>query len=629
MTRRKVKFDSIKDMTTLRVPSFWLEIGGVALLYLILTLIATYPAITRFGSHFIGDGDTLVNAWNLWWVQTSISNGTSPFHTSMLYYPDGVSLAYHTLNLFNGGLAFLFQAIFRMSLPAVFNTISLLTFIATGVGMFILVRSITGSSLAGVISGLIFTFSPYRMGRVFFGNLDLYSTQFIPWLVLCLIKMRRTPRWRYVIGAAITLSLTGWCSLELGFGTGILMLLLFMFEIISGMAKEASKYKIFQDGHFSLGEMSVFLKWPEQLTPKLKYWLGVVLLTGIFMSPFIVPMIRNYQSFQDQTDQFGASISNSADLAGFFLPDSATSPLIKRVGPEFFAQRIESIYAKFYGNSCEKTVFLGYSVIGMVLVSLYVNRSGNIRRWAFMAGTFFILCLGPVLHVAGRPILSPMPYEFFLHVPLLKFGRSPSRLAIFLMLALAMIVGYGCAALVRQRRRFRWALLLIGALIFIEFLIIPMRLDSRAVTLSSYYVQLFENDQELAVLDIPIDLYGAQGPAADYMLYQTLHHHPIVGGYISRTPTSALEIFDSPFIYQLRARLYNDQAPYHFTSSMMATAKQDLNALGVYYIILHKDKLDDRDATKIYHAMCEVLTLPEYEDKYIAVWYNQSHQLGE
>lgn len=623
MTCRKVKFDSIQEMAALREPSFWLEIGGVALLYLILTLIATYPAITRFGTRFIGDGDTLVNAWNLWWVQRSISNGTSPFHTSMLYYPDGVSLAYHTLNLFNGGLAFLFQAVFRMNLPAAFNTIAWLTFIATGVGMFVLVRSITGSSLAGIISGLIFTFAPYRMGRVFFGNLDLYSTQFIPWLVLCLIKMQKTPRWRYVIGAALALSLTGWCSLELGFGTGVLMMVWFMFEVISGMANEAPEYKIFQNGHFSLRNIFTSMKWPDRLTLPLKYWLGVVLLTAIFMSPFIVPMIRNYQSFQDQTDQFGASISNSADLAGFFIPDSATSPLIKRVGPDFLAQEIESIYAKFYGNSCEKTVFLGYSVIGMVLVSLYVNRFGNIRRWVFIGGTFFVLCLGPVLHVAGRPIFSPMPYEFFLHIPLLKFGRSPSRLAIFLMLALAIIVGYGCAALVRERRRFRWAILLIGALIFIEFLIIPMRLDSRAVMISSYYDQMSEDDQELAVLDIPIDLYGAQGPAADYMLYQTLHHHPIVGGYISRTPTSALAIFDYPFIHQLRSRLYNDQAPYNFTAAMMATAKQDLNALGVYYIILHKDKLADKDATKIYTALCEALAMPEYEDEYIAVWHNR------
>lgn len=625
---KKATSDSIsKEMVSLHAISFRVEIGGVALLYLILTFIATYPAITNFNSHFIGYGDTLVNAWNLWWVQRSISNWTSPFHTSMLYYPDGVSLAYHTLNLFNGCLAFLFQAFFGMSLPAVFNTISLLTFIATGVGMFILVRSITGSSLSGVISSLIFTFAPYRMGRVSFGNLDLYSTQFIPWLVLFLIKMQQTPRWRYVIGAAIALSLTGWCSLELGFGTGILILLLFVFEVISAITKKFSGCKIFQNTDYSPRELfvfvkAVFLEGLEQLTPQLKYWLGLVLLTGIFMLPFILPMISNYQSFQDQTDQFSASISNSADLAGFFIPDSGTTPLIKRVGPDFITQRINSIYAKFYGNPCEKTVFLGYSVILIILVSFYINRSDSMQRWIFIAGIFFILCLGPVLHIAGRPIFSPMPYEFFLHVPLLKFGRSPSRLAIFLMLALAIIVGYGYSALERRWRRFGWGTVLIGAIIFIEFLIIPMRLDNRAVKISFYYAQLYEDDQELAVLDIPIDLYGAQGPAADYMLYQTLHHHPIVGGYISRTPTSALAIFDYPFIHQLRARLYNDQAPYRFRSAMMATAKQDINALGVYYIILHKDKLDDRDVIKIYHAMCKLLALPEYEDKYIAVWYN-------
>jgi hypothetical protein len=591
----KVESDfNSKEVESSHARSFWLEVGGVALLYLILTLVATYPAITKFNSHFIGDGDTLVNAWNLWWVQWSIKNQTLPFHTTMLYYPDGVSLAYHTLNLFNGCLAFLFQTVLGMSLPATFNTISLLTFIASGVSMFILVRSMTKNASAGLISSLIFTFAPYRMGRVFFGNLDLYSTQFIPWVVFFLIKMHQTYQWRYVFGAAIALSLTGWCSLELGFGTGILVGLLVMLEFLSWNAKP--------------------------LMARLKYLLVLVLLTGIFVSPFILPMINNYRSFQDQTDQFRASVSNSADLLGFFVPDRVTEPLIARVGPEFISQGINSIYGKFYGNPCEKTVFLGYSVLALVFVSLCVNHSRVVRRWLIVAGVFFILSLGPVLHVGGQPAVSPMPYELFLHMPLLKFGRSPSRFAIFLMLALAIIAGYGCAALLSRWKRSRWIIAMIGALIFSEFLIIPMRLDSRAVAMSDYYTQLADDDEEFPILDVPVDLYGAQGPAANYMLYQTIHHQPIVGGYISRTPTSALSIFEYPFIYQLRARLYNDHEPYAFSSELMAVAESNLEALGIRYVILHKDVLSEQEAALLYDVIYKVLARPIHEDEYIVIW---------
>ncbi|MGC9396640.1 MAG: hypothetical protein ACP5J4_17485 [Anaerolineae bacterium] len=592
--REVVSKPNSREVQSSSVRKIALEVGGTTLLYLILTLVATYPAMTKFDSHFIGDGDTLVNAWNLWWVQLSIKNQTSPFHTTLLYYPDGVSLAYHTLNLFNGCLAFLFQTVLGMSLPATFNAISLLTFVGSGVSMFILVRSMTKSASAGLVSSLIFTFAPYRMGRVFFGNLDLYSTQFIPWVVFFLTKLQKTCRWRHVIGTAIALSLTGWCSLELGFGTGILVSLLFLFEAVSGTAK--------------------------QLITRLKYWLVLVLLTGLFMSPFILSMFNNYRSFQDQTDQFNASVSNSADLMGFFVPDRSTRPFIMRLGPEFISRGIHSVYSKFYGNPCEKTVFLGYSVLAMVFVSLCISRSRVVRRWLFVAGVFFILCLGPVLHIAGQPAVSPMPYELFLHIPLLKFGRSPSRFAIFLMLALAIVVGYGCAALVSRWRRSRWIMVLVGVLIFIEFLIVPMRLDRRAVAMSDYYTQLADSDEEFPILDVPVDLYGAQGPAAHYMLYQTLHHQPIVGGYISRTPTSALSIFEYPFIYQLRARLYNDHEPYAFSPELIATAESDLEALGIHYVILHKDVLSEQEVVLLYDVIYEALADPIHEDHYIVVW---------
>lgn len=224
------------------------------------------------------------------------------------------------------------------------------------------------------------------------------------------------------------------------------------------------------------------------------------------------------------------------------------------------------------------------------------------------------------MHIAGRPVLSPMPYELFFHLPLLKFGRSPSRLAIFLMLALAIIVGYGCAALERRWRRFKWVTVLIGALIFVEFLIIPMRLDNRAVAIPAYYDQLAREDHELAVLDIPIDLYGAQGPAANYMLYQTVHQKPIVGGYISRTPYELLWLFERPLLSQLRVRIYDDAEPYVFSPDIMARGLQDIHSLDVQYIILHKNELSIENSQIVRTALITLLSNPEYEDNTIVVW---------
>jgi hypothetical protein len=571
----------------------YLEICGVILLYLLLALIATFPAVKSLSTHFIGNGDTLVNAWNLWWLRWAVTyKGQTPFHTSMLYHPDGVSLAYHTLNLFNGCLAILFQAVLGLNLVETFNVISLLTFVVSGLSMFALVRFMTESPTAGLVAGMIFTFSPYRVGRVFFGNLDLYSTQFIPLLVWFLTRMNQTHRWRYAVGAAIALSLTGWCSLELGFGTGILTAFLFVLDLYSA----------------------------KQVVMQLKRWLLFALLTSVLMSPFILPMARDYPVFRDQTDQFEAAAWNSADLLGFFIPDRLTQPLVKRVVPGFIGRGIDRTYAAFHGNASEKTVFLGYSVLAMSVISLCVVRSNAVRRWLLIAVIFFVLCLGPVLYVAGRPVLSPMPYALFLRLPLLKFGRSPSRLAIFLVLALAIIAGYGCAALERRWKWFKWITILIAAFIFAEFLIIPMRLDDRAVSIPAYYSFLAEEDQELAVLDVPIDLYGAQGPAAQYMLYQTVHQKPIVGGYISRTPTRLLHMLERPFLNQLRARMYGDVEPYEFSPDVMAQGLEDLYSLDVQCVVLHKGELSAEDCQVVRMALDALLSEPVYEDGAILVW---------
>lgn len=570
----------------------WAEIFLVALLYLVLALVATYPAVRHLNACLIGRGDTTQNVWNLWWIRLAVSRGNIlPFHTTMLYHPDGVSLAYHTLGLFNGWLAFPLQTWLKMGLPATFNTISLLTFVASGSSMYLLLRSMTKSQTAALVAGLVFTFSPFRMSRVAFGNLEVYSTQFIPLLVWFLTRAAKTHRWRDAVGASVAMTLTAWCSLELAFGAGLLTIFLFVFDVSN----------------------------VKHLMVKLKWWI----LFGVFgtsMSTVALPMIRNYPDFQDQVDQYGAAVWNSADLAGFFIPDNATAPLVKRLGLEFVTQTIEKVYATFYGNPHEKTVFVGYSVLAMVIISLSVTRSSIVRRWSLIAVAFFVLCLGPVLHIAGQSV-CPMPYTLFFHIPLVKFGRTPSRLAIFLTLALAIIVGYGCAYLEKQREKWtKWMTVLVGVLVFAEFLIAPVHLDNHVAEIPDYYYQLANENQDGAVLDVPIDLYGAQGPAGKYMLYQTVHQKPIAGGYISRTPSKVLRLFESPLLYQLRARIYADDEPFVFSPDIMTCGLEDLHSLRVQYVILHKDELSVDDSQVINRALLALLSAPEYQDNRIIVW---------
>jgi hypothetical protein len=83
----------------------------LTLAYLILTLLFTYPQILHLTAGCVepptgGSHDQYLHMWDAWWVKHAIFDlHASPFHTSLLNYPAGASLALQELGVFNGILS--------------------------------------------------------------------------------------------------------------------------------------------------------------------------------------------------------------------------------------------------------------------------------------------------------------------------------------------------------------------------------------------------------------------------------------------------------------------------------------------------------------------------------------------
>jgi hypothetical protein len=273
----------------------------------------------------------------------------------------------------------------------------------TGLAMFYLVFSLMDSPVAALCASIIFTYAPIRMSRVWFGNLEMYSTQFIPITVLLFIKSFQTRKWFFVILAAPSLALTAWFSLELAFGLGVLLFLVFISFRLTASPSQLRR----------------------QLGSDTKILLAFTGLTILFILPLLLAMISSYSDFAGESNQIQASALNNADLLGFFVPDHITSPFAGR-GIKAIAETSQRIYQAFYSIPYEKTVFAGYTVIILLILSAVISRTPDTWRWIFIAGVFFVLCLGPVLYVAGKPILQHMPYSIFSRLPLVSFGRPPA-----------------------------------------------------------------------------------------------------------------------------------------------------------------------------------------------------------
>jgi hypothetical protein len=260
---------------------------------------------------------------------------------------------------------------------------------------------------------------------------------------------------------------------------------------------------------------------------------------------------------------------------------------------------------------------LGWSVIALAMYSLRIVPLRTTWRWWILILSFFIFSLGPALQLNGKVIAGPLPYELLTKLPVLGLGREPARLVVFMILALAVVVGYSVDAATKRSSRHRFLALLLCPLIYLEFVAVPIKLDDRLVTMPSYYREIAEASATRSggVLDVPYDLVGAIGPACDYMVYQTVHQRPIVGGYISRTPEYAVRMLDVyPFVRQLRARIYGDNEPVLFTPETIAQGRNELNALDIKYVILHKPQLSKGDSQIMEDAITQAVSGPVHKD---------------
>ena len=191
--------------------------------YAALTVVATYPLAVRAGTALPAAGDSWQFYWNLWWVKRALVDlHVSPFFTPDLFFPNGASLYFDTLNLLPSVLALPIAV--TLGLPFAYNLLVFLAFTLSGYGMYRLtiyaLRYEIGPSgavidayarLGAFLAGAAFTFSAYHFAHLH-GHLDLVSTEWLPFFVLFLLKTRDKGGRRNSIICAMLLAATALTS---------------------------------------------------------------------------------------------------------------------------------------------------------------------------------------------------------------------------------------------------------------------------------------------------------------------------------------------------------------------------------------------------------------------------------
>lgn len=573
--------------------------------YLALTLVMTWPLITQFGSAIPGDSfDGWQNYWNLWWIKTALVDKiTSPWFTDLLYHPTGVSLLFHTLNPFNGVVFLPIQLAFGL-LPA-YNAAVVFSFVAGGLGAYLLARHVLGpgsSRLAAFVAGAIFTFAPYHIAHLL-GHMQLISLQWLPFFALYLLRAAEIPearapetrfpgrnlvsltRGRNVALATLFLVLVASCDWYYVFYCLILSAAVALWCIVRGIRRRCGRGLL------------------HRLLAIAAIWLAA----AIVLSPLLAPMVSEARGSDYMVPDPEQSRTLSADLLAFITPQGF-HPL--------WGEWARSASSNFTSTISEYTVFAGYTVLALAVAGLFSRRRRNTKwLWLVIALTFFVLSLGPRLHVNGQTALLPdgrelpLPYGLLGRLPFLDIMRSISRLDVMVTLSLAMLAALGLDALTKGGQRRAWLPFAALGLVLFEF--IPAPYPMSPPDTPGWYQALAKDPRPGAVLNLPVN-WDRPG----YLLYQTVHGKPLTAAYISRDDPRTL-ITRVPVLRYFR-RLEPDPG-----FDLARDGEKELAELGVRWVVLDRYKMpsgQEREATDAGARLIFGDRKPVYEDDRLTVY---------
>ena len=174
--------------------------------YLLLTLGMTWPLVTRLSTEIAGAGtDVWIHQWTFWWIKEALQNGLNPFYTTLLYYPEGVSLTSHNIAWFNIALWLPLQAL--LGSIAAYNLVFMLVVTLNGFAFYLFAKAETGIAAAAFLGGLIFGFWPYTLSH--FDHPNMMVTFWVPLTMYFMLRTFRQSRISDAVLAGVCLALIG------------------------------------------------------------------------------------------------------------------------------------------------------------------------------------------------------------------------------------------------------------------------------------------------------------------------------------------------------------------------------------------------------------------------------------
>lgn len=467
-------------------------------IYTVISVYFLYPLLKDI-RHTLIPGDGLFTSWTIGWNMHSFLNDPLNLFNANIFYPNKNTLAYSEM-LLPPALLGLPLFLITGSLLFTYNALILISFVFSAWGAYLLAKYYTKNNYASFVAGIIYGFATYKFANI--GHFQNLMTFWIPFTILYLQKYLDTFKQKHLIISTllfIAQTLSSWNN-----GTFLVFFLAFIL---------IANYRLIQENFKKITR--------DLIIP--------AILTIALILPFAVPYIKI-----SLEDKFKYSLEEarqgSADLGGYLVPppgNNMAKLITDRLGVE-------------KKHWAENMLFLGYFSILLIGYHLLFSKKkiANKNFKIYLTGIpfFMLLSFGPYLNFIASLKNFPLPYYFFYKIFHLGFIRTPSRLAIIVLLCTAVSIAFILDHFrIKNKTAKYFFATLIPAFILFEFYTPGLEAGTlKNVRCPAVYDKMREDSSVKAVVELPFTKDVSTN--LNYVFFSTCHWKPIYNGYSGYTP---------------------------------------------------------------------------------------------
>ncbi|HSY51721.1 MAG TPA: hypothetical protein VLC46_23155 [Thermoanaerobaculia bacterium] len=597
--------------------------AGAFAFFLLFTIVLTWPMAVRLNTTTAYLGDPLLNTWILDWDLYSITNAPSHIYDANIFYPSKQPLAYSE-NLFGIAIVALPFYLLGFTPLAIHNIAFLLGFAFSGYGAFVLGRTLTRSAVAGLVAGILYSFSNFQTDH--FALLQFVWSGWMPMMLAALLHYWRRPTIRNAILYGLCVLMNGLTNIHhFLFGTTALVLSVALLALLS------TRFKL----RTLIGAAAATILAGALMIPVLLPYKRVSDLYGMVRDRSTVmegsAVWTDWLSTSGKSRAYG-DITDPANvreekvlfpgLMMLFL--SASALLIDRRKlpvaldaqpvPRWLLHLLDAFIVimaigtylgaatalyrwRLFGHTIISIrssdlpfVLLIVAIVARLSLQLPKGLSGETLQSLRTAAArsripveIWVMLLWIVLGALGSLGLHAALHTFLYNrFPMFRSIRVPERWATVAFVGLAGASACGAAAWINTRRTMigRWALAALLIVLSIHDVLPIFRWEHAVDVADPAYVWMRDAKMSGATLELPVNEGIAQFL---YQLGATIHHKPLMNG------TSG---FEPPLHAKIREMAQQKEIP--------ATLLPLLAGNGCHFLLVHDDWL--RGATAPTHA---------------------------